>query len=116
MNITLFNQLLEILRILSLGFEEQSNFLKDLGLEGEVSELALMFEDSYLLVPQFVRDEKISEKDKLCLDEMNDLLSKMSEKKENQLWTSEGLKTSFEWAEIRRMAARCHSDISQSRS
>jgi hypothetical protein len=100
--------------VLALPAEGQRQWLDSLGLPGEVEiadELALEFDDGFLLLPQFVGHGWIAERTAGKLRELDSLLSAMSEPENAAVWDVSVLGSAKEWAEVREKAVGALFDL-----
>lgn len=98
------DELRRVLRLLGSSPEEQEKYINSLGDRFKAyDELALEFEDLFIAI----------ESPTIGLQELDDLLDKMSGSKKESLWTHEGLVSSPEWAEVRRRANDCLLELEQ---
>lgn len=91
------------IRILAAPAAQQSAYLEEIGTPGCADELALQFDDSYVLGPELLLAGMLNEDQLKLLDELNQVLVRMSEPG-TDLWSAEGLATSLEWQNVRRKA------------
>jgi hypothetical protein len=94
--------------LLALPAEEQTRWLNSFGLPGEAAladELALEFDDGFLLLPQFVEQGWLPDRLAEHLCELDKLLAAMSEPEKAEIWDISALATAEEWTEVRRHAA-----------
>jgi hypothetical protein len=93
--------------ILALPADGQIAWLHSLDLPGQpryVDELALEFDDGYLLSPQFVTNGWLAQEATKPLAALNVLLSDMSGSEHAELWTLDALATSPLWIKVRHQA------------
>ena len=68
-------------------------------------ELALTYNDCFLLVDQMAKAGLLNERQLARLKELDGALEQMSEKESEELWTLDALKKSSEWQDIRLIAS-----------
>ena len=98
---------LRAVAILALPADGQIAWLHSLDLPGQphyVDELALEFDDGYLLLPQFVTKGWLAQQATEPLAALDVLLSDMSGSEHAELWTLDALATSPLWIEVRHQA------------
>lgn len=96
------NALIEVLKILASSASEQLSYLRKLG-SPSVDELALEFNDLFLLASAKVESGELSQEQFEFLKALDLQLDKMSDVEQN--WTDESLSGDEEWEEVRRLAA-----------
>ena len=72
-----------------------------------VDELALEFADAMDVLWQAIESRQLSESDVKVLEKLNEYLSGISGRQNAKLWTVDGLASSPEWFEVRRLAKEC---------
>lgn len=95
-----FRRLIEALRLLSASYDVQKSSLPDF--VHVPDELALIFDDCFLLIQQFIETEKINDDQITKLRAIDQTLHHMT--KSRGVWTLEGLETMPEWQEVRYLA------------
>lgn len=95
-------QVIETLRLLAADCDTQTKVLPNY--VHVPDEIALTFEDTYLLTNSLLQDKLITEDVKSELDTLNELFDQMNCRKE--LWTLDQLKFGEEWQQIRSVASR----------
>lgn len=98
---------LRAMAILALNAPDQVTWLNSLGLPGTAAladELALEFDDGYLLVPSFIEGGWLSSGVQEFLAPIEAALTSMSESGDGDVWTIEALKTDHRWEEVRVLA------------
>ena len=96
------------LRLLTSSADEQVKWLKkEEKFWLPVDELALEFNERFILVDS--EKEKCGLSDDLvkCLNRLDESLTKMSGEHNAELWTYEALAQSQEWADVRVLASQC---------
>jgi hypothetical protein len=100
--------LIDALERLSASASEQIKYLRKLGVLPSIDELALEFDDAFVLLPELVQKGYFTDHQANKIRLVDHHLSIMSDKK--QLWTIKALESHSDWAEIRRLAtAALHS-------
>jgi hypothetical protein len=82
---------------------DQVAYLAKLGVLPSVDELALEFDDSFVLVPQLVRQGHLTREQAAMMASVSAQLARMSAMPE--LWTEAALRSHPDWEEVRRLAA-----------
>jgi hypothetical protein len=98
---------LRAVAVLALPADDQLAWPRSLGLPGEpyyVDELALEFDDGYLLLSQFVANEWLPQRVVEPIAVLNTLLSDMSGPEQTELWGLEALAGSPLWGNVRHQA------------
>ncbi|WP_141699257.1 hypothetical protein [Candidatus Thiosymbion oneisti] len=98
------------LRNLASTADEQLEYLAALGLQDNIDEIALEFDDIF---GAFMTDSTLSEAVRNDLQKINERLDEMSDRKD--LWTPAALKSRQEWAEIRSISRRVLDGLSVSK-
>ena len=93
-----FNELTEILNILSSSSKEQISYLGSMS----VDELGLEFDDIYHLINSKEDFKNLTGRQLNLLFDLNNKLDNMSRKE--SLWTKKALNENIEWMEIRNLA------------
>jgi len=91
--------------LLALPAAEQAAWLESLAIDVPVDELALEFEDGYLLLSQWVEAGWLPAESVAAFTAVNACLSCMSGQAHAQLWTTEALSRAPEWARVRDLAS-----------
>jgi hypothetical protein len=99
-------RLVESAMLLSASAEEQLQTLADMGIPEVVDELVLNFDDDVIVVDSMVKEGELDFEAKTAAAALNRHLEEMSGEANAHLWTPEALRTSPEWIEVRRLAAR----------
>jgi hypothetical protein len=90
-------QLIEALRLLAADYETQVNSLP--AYVHVPDEVALIFDDSWLLVEQNLETSHLNPKQIAQLQEIDHLLEQMGGRRD--IWTLHSLKTSAQWEAVR---------------
>lgn len=100
---------------LSNDADEQLAELRDLGCAVGVDELALQFHDQAVLAIQLNELGEIIDEELETVRRIDSLLDRMSGEVNAHLWTSDALRTSPQWAQVRGLAQqflRLHGRVS----
>src|SRR5574341_1587583 len=110
------SELCRTISMLAASADEQIEYLKGYRVLPGIDELALEFDDVYVMVPQLVEQGLITTEQCEAVDSLSDKLKVMSGMQNAHLWTPDALISSPEWADIRRLAStakrllQCRSD------
>src|SRR5687768_11247694 len=97
----LLASLVRAVAMLALPASHQIAWLESLGVGGSADELALEFDDGYVLAPQFVERQWLDAAVVDPLRALNDLLQSMSGPGNAELWDAAALESSPRWSEVR---------------
>ena len=101
-------ELVQSVSRLSLGPEEQANFIRSIFRTEDplvnCDELALQFDDSYVMVPQLVDRGLLSHEAAGRLDALAAQLDAMSAAGKPELWTLKSVQEADEWEQVRLLA------------
>jgi hypothetical protein len=97
-------RLLRVTEILALGADDQLDYLHGLGIEGLVDELALQFDDSFVVLPELRLNGLVSEDAERALQKVDEQLVAMGETGPD-VWTEPVLANSEDWRRVRTLAA-----------
>lgn len=103
----LYKNLLDALRLVAAPADEQIRSLP--GYPKAAEEIALIFSDAYISVPQLMVHNRLSEEVSLQLEELDGQFEAIAEDK--RIWTNEQLEKAPEWKAIREMAGRILKEI-----
>jgi hypothetical protein len=95
------NRLLEALKLLALPAQRQQEYLRSLGVPEVVDELALEFHDIAPAAPDMVQKGEIDEREFRAIQNVDDLLVRMSGAHNKHLWSLQGLQQATEWLQVR---------------
>ncbi len=98
--------LMQILKVLSAPAKEQVKYLQLIG-GASVDELALEFEEVWLLAPSILESKEITECQYDALKKLNGKLDQLSEVGNDKTWTESALFKNGEWEEVRSLAKKC---------
>jgi hypothetical protein len=101
------NQLKEVLHLLAAEGQEQLRYLDEIGVEGNVDELALEFDDIVRLAKSRFEIGEITAQQLDRINEINSMLDSMSGQENAALWTPEALLRSPQWESVRNRARLC---------
>lgn len=100
------SSLVESLRIVALGYDDQLRYLANVGLDQRnIDEIALQFDDNFRMLPLVCKENAISSAAVDCINDLNSILDNMSNNEEN--WTPEAMRESRAWETARATAFRC---------
>lgn len=94
------NMLLQSLHLLAASYEQQMQAFPSF--VHVPDEVALVFSDAYLFVPELTQACLITTDQSADLAQVEQVLDHMSQRKE--VWTVDALKTSPQWKEVRQLA------------
>lgn len=94
-------QFVRAVGVLAMSAEDQLSYLSSLGVPGGVDELALEFDDTFLLAKQFVQLGWIDSETYEQAHSLDAELSAISGSDHAELWTATALTASPQWASIR---------------
>lgn len=95
--------LIEGLQLVSADYETQVKLLPP-NLVMTVDEIALTYNECFILADQILSAKLINKEDYLKAKEIDDIFDKMSSKKHSEFWTLSSLKNGADWEEIRKKA------------
>lgn len=98
--------LMQILKVLSAPAEDQVKYLQLIG-GASVDELALEFEEVWLLASSALESNEIREYQYDALKNLNEKLDQLSEVGNDEIWTESALFKNEEWEEVRSLAKEC---------
>lgn len=102
------SELVKSVRLLASPSDGQANFVRSITrVDDELvncDELALNFDDSYVMVPQLLEDSLISRDAADCLDALSAQLRDMSGSDKADLWTLRSVRHAQEWERVRELA------------
>lgn len=99
------NLVVSAVKILGKDASEQKRYLMSMGIDDCIDELALEFDESYMLLLSSEKDfSKLSEEQVKILREINCKLEEISSVE--NLWTFQALHLNLDWKEIRQLANR----------
>lgn len=104
-----FENLIQSIQLLAADYKTQISSLPKF--VHVPDELALLYNDYFLLSNQFLNERLITKQQLKNLKELDKTLDKMSGKKNAKLWTLEALKESQEWKNIRNLASKLLKDF-----
>ncbi len=96
-------RLVQSIRLLAADYEIQIRSFP--GFVHIPDELALTYNDCFLLANQMAKAGLLNERQLARLKELDEVLEGMSEKESEELWTLDALKKNAEWQDIRFMAS-----------
>ncbi len=96
-------RLVQSIRLLAADYETQIRSFP--GFVHIPDELALTYNDCFLLVDQMANAGLLNEHQLARLKELDGALERMSEKESEEMWTLDALKKNAEWQDIRLMAS-----------
>ena len=96
-------ELQNVLARLAAPASEQISYLQKLKVLPSIDELALEFDDTFVLVPQLIDERQLTQEQAETMYALDRKLSEMSN--EQSLWTTTALREHPDWAEVRRLAA-----------
>jgi hypothetical protein len=96
--------LLDAIRCLSLEPNDQLHFLENLGCKAAIDELALQFSDNLFMIAKLQEYGDICEQQIVLIRKIESLLLAMSGQHNADLWTTDALRISPLWNEIRLLA------------
>ena len=96
---TLYDQVIDSVRLLSLDAEEQLACLPDW--VHRPDELALILRDATVLVPQLVEDAVLSDEQGQGVLKLDEMLAGLTDA---ALWTERGVRERQEWSKVRHAA------------
>ena len=103
----ILDELCRILSILSSSPDEQISYLQSISI-GEsqiVDELALEFDDVYVLTPQLIEQGTITQQQHTAILSLDRKLKEMSGSQNAHLWTTESIRQGQYWREVRELAS-----------
>ncbi len=103
-------QLRASVEVLGAPAEDQSGYLERIGFSGthpwNVDELALQFDDLYLLADQLTEAGRLTNAQLAALADLDRLLGAMSGPERPELWSEDALRTTPEWEQVRELARK----------
>ena len=102
----LINKIISVIKLLAQSASQQLNYLNSIGAIDNVDELALEFDDVFIVMTS-QSNTFLSEEQKKLICDLNLYLDAMSEEENEHLWTTNALLNSKEWAEVRRISKLC---------
>jgi hypothetical protein len=89
---------------LALPASTQIDYLRAIGAAPSADEMALEFNEGFVLVPQFVDAGWLSASDTEALRELHKILAEMSGSEQAELWTEDALRNASAWENVRTVA------------
>lgn len=105
--LNIYNNLAESLKLVASSYDIQIESLPDF--VNVTDEIALIFNDSYIMIPQI--DRLLSSHTMRLLDDLNKLFEKMSEDK--SLWNIESLEKNDLWIKSRELGCLILKEINE---
>ncbi|MCG8351118.1 MAG: hypothetical protein MI924_25390 [Chloroflexales bacterium] len=96
--------LIKTLRLLTRSADEQVCYLVNLGIKGNVDELALEYDDVMRLAQDQLDLGQITRFQYDSMQRLDQQLDEMSSSDKAYLWTEKALYDAREWSEVRKMA------------
>ena len=100
-------ELLSVLSLLAASPETQLSYLKNLGIEEAVDELALEFDDVWLQCRNKLQEGLLTETQFTKIENLSVMLDKMSGGENSRMWTEVAVRGDRQWSQIRETASRC---------
>ena len=99
--------LIKTLRLLTRSADKQVRYLVNLGIKGNVDELALEYDDVMRLAQDQLDLGQITRFQYDSMQRSDQKLDEMSSSDKAYLWTEKALYDDREWSEVRKMAIEC---------
>jgi hypothetical protein len=99
--------LIDVLKTLSSNSDDQLAYLNEIGIPGNIDEIALEFDDMAILAKKKYKDGEITENQYKLIEELEQKIDLLSGEDNSNFWTEDSLRNAKEWEEIRKLARAC---------